>query len=534
MCTNLFDLVQFGEFCTVKAIIQVTVVMIGVAGDIYSVIDMFEWCGNSWWSLNMVDIPPAEKEEAKSVLSLFLKKQGLSKVVAAKTITKSDLLIDHLVSRLHSVHKSRYLVGRELTTLEIRDTLIPYIESLLVEHGNNVANLVENFPNTPVKDKPAASVSQHHSTPDSDKPKGAFNAPLKEKAAVSVSQSFSAPLESNNPKVFSNGPSEEKPATSVSQSGYALDSKKPKAVSRMIEVGTVGDLCPQFLYLLELGMDFEQIKAITFRYPNFAYCSLEGKIKPLIEFLLDLGVSKSDIPKKILVQVPNLCRLSISGKIIPMMLYLEDMGVDKDQWAKVIYRFPGLLTYSRQKVQAIVDFLYELGLSSESIGKILTRWPTIVSCSVEENLRPTVEYFRSLGVDISMLLKKSPGTLGHSIEGNLKPVTEFFLAKGYSMEEVRIIILRYAPLYTLSLTENLIPKWEFFLTMGYEKSELVKFPTYFGYSLEQRIRPRYVLVKESGVKMPLSKMLCVSDCDFEKVLKMKILKMVTTTTPRHE
>ncbi|KAJ0041532.1 hypothetical protein Pint_27256 [Pistacia integerrima] len=252
-------------------------------------------------------------------------------------------------------------------------------------------------------------------------------------------------------------------------------------------------------------MDFEQIKAITFRYPNFAYCSLEGKIKPLIEFLLDLGVSKSDIPKKILVQVPNLCRLSISGKIIPMMLYLEDMGVDKDQWAKVIYRFPGLLTYSRQKVQAIVDFLYELGLSSESIG-----------------------------VDISMLLKKSPGTLGHSIEGNLKPVTEFFLAKGYSMEEVRIIILRYAPLYTLSLTENLIPKWEFFLTMGYEKSELVKFPTYFGYSLEQRKRPRYVLVKESGVKMPLSKMLCLSDCDFEKVLKMKILKMVTTTTPRHE
>jgi len=53
----------------------------------------------------------AEKEEAKAVLNLFLKKQGLSNAVAARTINKSDIFIDHLVSRLHSVHKSRYLVG---------------------------------------------------------------------------------------------------------------------------------------------------------------------------------------------------------------------------------------------------------------------------------------------------------------------------------------------------------------------------------------------------------------------------------------
>ncbi|KAJ0039575.1 hypothetical protein Pint_26847 [Pistacia integerrima] len=244
-------------------------------------------------SFNSIVVPPtllaAEKEEAKSVLSSFLKKQGLSKVVAAKTITKSDLFIDHLVSRLHSVHKSRYLVGKELTTLEIRNTLIPYIESLLVEHGNSVVNLVENFPIIPVKDKPAASVSQHHSTPDFKKPKGVSNAPVKGKTGSSVSQSFSAPLNFKKPMVVSNGPREEKPATLVSQSGSFLYSKKQKAVSRMIEVGAVGDLRPQFLYLLELGMDLEQIKLATSRCPSFAYYRLERRIKPLVEFLLDLG-----------------------------------------------------------------------------------------------------------------------------------------------------------------------------------------------------------------------------------------------------
>lgn len=53
----------------------------------------------------------AEKEEAKAVLSLFLRKQGLSNAVAARMINKSDHFIDHLLSRLHSIHRSRYLVG---------------------------------------------------------------------------------------------------------------------------------------------------------------------------------------------------------------------------------------------------------------------------------------------------------------------------------------------------------------------------------------------------------------------------------------
>lgn len=53
----------------------------------------------------------AEKEEAKAVLTLFLKKKGLSNAVAARTVNKSDIFIDHLILRLHSIHKSRYLVG---------------------------------------------------------------------------------------------------------------------------------------------------------------------------------------------------------------------------------------------------------------------------------------------------------------------------------------------------------------------------------------------------------------------------------------
>ncbi|KAL0461764.1 UNVERIFIED_CONTAM: Transcription termination factor MT, chloroplastic [Sesamum latifolium] len=370
-------------------------------------------------------VPPtllaAEKEEAKAVLTLFLKKQGLSNAVAARTINKSDAFVDHLVSRLHSVHKSRYLVGRELTTLEIRDALIPYLETLLDEYGTILVDVVENFPDPPVKEKSEDNVQKQ---------------PLAENSVASVS-----------------------PSTPT------VDSRKLKALARVSDVSPTGKLPSHIVYLIELGMELEAIREVIRKFPAFAYYSLEGKIKPVVEFLLDLGV-------------------------------------DKKQWAKVIYRFPPLLTYSRQKLKATVDFLYEMGLSANNVSKVLTRCPNIISYSVEDKLRPTADYFRSLDVDVALLLHRSPQTFGLSIEGNLKPLTEFFLERGYSLEDVATMISRYGALYTFSLPENLMPKWEFFLTMVYPKSELIKFPQYFGYSLEDRIKPRYETMRKCGVQFP--------------------------------
>ncbi|KAF8399916.1 hypothetical protein HHK36_015786 [Tetracentron sinense] len=89
------------------------------------------------------------------------------------------------------------------------------------------------------------------------------------------------------------------------------------------------------------------------------------------------------------------------------------------------------------------------------------------------------------------------------------------------MWEVGTMVLRYGALYTFSLADHLIPKWELFLTMDYPRSELVKFPKYFGYSLAERIKPRYSRVKESGVRWSLNKVLSVLDRKFDKDLKRK-------------
>ncbi|CAN0924668.1 Transcription termination factor MTERF5, chloroplastic [Linum grandiflorum] len=424
----------------------------------------------------------AEKEEAKALLALFLKEHGVSKSVASRTANKSDVFIDHLISKLHSLHRTRYLVGRELSTLEIRESLIPYLESLLEEHGNILVDVVESFPDLPDKETTSA-------------------------ASVATTTT-----------------------TTTARPEITLSHEKLNAIAKVSEKGPTGDLPQHILYLIELGLDMERIKGITRKFPAFAHYTLEGKIRPVVEFLVDLGIPKSSIPL-ILSKRPQLCGISLSENLIPTMKLLESLGVDKGQWAKVIHRCPALLTYSRHKVEAVVKFLHEMGVSAENIGKLLTRYPNIMSYSVEDNLRPTAEYFSSLEVDVGLLLHRSPSTFGLSVEKNLKPITEFFLEKGYTKEDIRTMILRYGPLYTFSLEDNLMAKWDFFLTMEYSKDELVKFPQYFGYSLEKRIKPRYGLVREYGVKLLLNQVLSLSSAKFDTLLEKKLAKMKKESSP---
>ncbi|WJX27727.1 hypothetical protein P8452_16514 [Trifolium repens] len=280
---------------------------------------------------------------------------------------------------------------------------------------------------------------------------------------------------------------------------------------------------PHIVYLMEHGMNIDQIRTIIRRFPAFARYSLEGKIKPFVEFFLELGVPKEQIPI-IIIKRPQLCGISLSKNIKPTVKLLESLGADKKQWAKAIYRFPTLLTYSRHKINENVDFLRELGISDEIICRILTRFPNMVSCSVEDNLRPTATYFRSLGADVGALLFRCPQIIGLSIEANIKPVTEFFLERGFTLEEIGIMISSCAKLYSYSLTETITPKLDFFMNTDYPKSELVKFPQYFGYSLEQRIKPRYARMKASEVRLVLNRLLTVSNRNFEEVLLKKKIK----------
>ncbi|GAB2229743.1 hypothetical protein Droror1_Dr00013995 [Drosera rotundifolia] len=411
------------------------------------------------------------KKKAKDVLTFFLKQQGLSNIVAATAVKKSDQFLEHLVSRLHILHETRFLAERGLTTIEIREAVSPYLEALLAEHGDTLIDMIQRFPHPPPE------VESAPRTP-----------------ALKLDRDL------------------EKRPVSI------INSMRPKAMARVSESVPLDDLPPHVVYLVELGLDLEKIRVIIRKFPSFSYYNLERKVKPLVEFLLELGVPESDIPR-VLCKGPQICGISLSNNLIPSMKYLEELGVDKQKWSKLILRFPAMLTVSRRKINSIVSFLIEMGLSKETIGKSITRYPNILGSSVEDKMWPAVKYFRSIGVDVAVIGQRCPQTLTLSVEGNLKPMTEFFLEKGYNIEEIVTMIERFGSLYVYSLSKNVKPKWEFFLSMDYPRSELVQFPMYFGFSLEGRIKPRYALMRARGSRWTLSRLLTASHISLCKAMK---------------
>lgn len=90
------------------------------------------------------------------------------------------------------------------------------------------------------------------------------------------------------------------------------------------------------------------------------------------------------------------------------------------------------------------------------------------------------------------------------------------------------MVLRLPGLLTYSVENNFKPKVEYFVTeMNGDLNELKRFPQFFAFSLEGRIKRRHRLLVEHGVSsMPLRDMLIVSDGEFEVQLFDLQLRLV--------
>lgn len=76
-------------------------------------------------------------------------------------------------------------------------------------------------------------------------------------------------------------------------------------------------------------------------------------------------------------------------------------------------------------------------------------------------------------------------------------------------------------MFCYSIEENLEPKFNYFVVeMGRELRELVTFPHYFSFSLENRIKPRHKMCVEKGVCLSLPVMLKSSNKRFRDRLEV--------------
>lgn len=89
------------------------------------------------------------------------------------------------------------------------------------------------------------------------------------------------------------------------------------------------------------------------------------------------------------------------------------------------------------------------------------------------------------------------------------------------------MVVRSPGLLTSSIEKNFRPKVEYFLDeMKGDLAELKRFPQFFSFSLEGKIKPRHRVLVEHGFSLTLPEMLKVSDGEFNsRLIEMQLRRI---------
>ncbi|GMY07621.1 transcription termination factor MTERF8, chloroplastic [Fagus crenata] len=268
----------------------------------------------------------------------------------------------------------------------------------------------------------------------------------------------------------------------------------------------------------------------------------------------------------LIVRRPELLNYNLESQLIPRIGFLLELsGGDKDATGNVLRRLPAILSYSVAHVEGHVEFLRSFaGLNDQEIFKILLVFPSMVSASKERKLRPRIEFLRQCGLDSNDIFKfliKAPLFLGLSFDNleyklvflvkigykyrtrdmamamgsltrtsceNLRKVIELFLSYGLSCDDIVAMSTKHPQILQYNHS-SLEEKMEYLIEdMGRDIGELLAFPAFLGYKLDERIKARYEAKKKiTGEGMSLNKLLTVSTLRFStKKKEKKLLHMV--------
>ena len=258
---------------------------------------------------------------------------------------------------------------------------------------------------------------------------------------------------------------------------------------------------PMLTYMVSLGFKEKDLEKLLVQSEDQLFSKPVSKIISRVEYLKsELGLEGTSLVR-IVSKDPQIL-LQRNRHSIPRCRYLTHLGLDTQALASVLSKQPSILHLSVQNSlkPRVNYFRHELGIASEDLVKVITRNPAVLTFSVEDQIAPRVEFLKNLGIsheNVAKLILRHPQTLQYSFDGIKEHVD--FLAKDCNMndEEVAKTISRLNTFFSLSLEDNLRPKYEYLIDeLGGTKQTAISFPAYWSLALDTRIKPRHRFMEE--------------------------------------
>ncbi|CAL0326403.1 unnamed protein product [Lupinus luteus] len=197
--------------------------------------------------------------------------------------------------------------------------------------------------------------------------------------------------------------------------------------------------------------------------------------------------------------------------------YMTSMDFTAVEFRRIVGMCPEILTTKVSEVIPVFTFLLrEAHVKGSNIKHAINRRPRLLVCSVDKQLRPTLYFLQSIGIEE---VSKHTYLLSCSVEEKFMPRIDYFENIGFSRRDSTTMFRRFPPLFCYSIKNNLEPKYNYFVVeMGRDLKELIEFPQYFSFSLENRIKPRHKRCVEMGMCFPLPTLLKTSEMRFRNRL----------------
>lgn len=267
------------------------------------------------------------------------------------------------------------------------------------------------------------------------------------------------------------------------------------------------------IYLQRLGVDIS-------RRPLILNLDLHTQLIPRVDFFVDLADGDTESAALIIRKLPNVLSYTKEHFESHLSFWLS-IGLTKEQVFKIALVYPNVFSASKdRKLKPRVEFLKQCELNASDIYKYLIKAPTFLSLSFEKNLSLKLGFLVKLGYKYrTKELAYALGACTRTSSENMQKVIGTLLSYGFSYEDLLLMSKKHPQILQYNW-KSLEKKMEFLVEeMERDVGEVIAFPAFLGYKLDDRIKRRYEVKKEiSGKGMSLNKLLSVSDKRFN--LKM--------------
>ncbi|EFJ37146.1 hypothetical protein SELMODRAFT_77318 [Selaginella moellendorffii] len=247
-----------------------------------------------------------------------------------------------------------------------------------------------------------------------------------------------------------------------------------------------------------LLLEDDELLSLVTRFPRLLVLNLDKSVINKVEYLKGIGVQRAHA-KRIILKNPRVLAYSLESNIIPKVEFLDGLGFRRKSVGALLCKCPQLLsdmvsTCLRRKA----NFLLFLGVKSSQLADIMYVYPEFMGLKLDE-VKTRLAFYKSLRVeqhDLATMLTKHPAIMNYDINTQVKPVIEYFKSSlGFTTRGLAAFLRRRPSVLGESVEFRVMATTEYLLKdMQLDMDELLKFPQFFGYDLEDRVKPRHRLV----------------------------------------